>query len=317
MVENRIDIEIIIGRKENIMKKLRIFSFIVFAAAVISFGIYKHDQITSKDNQAPKITMNKDTIKVSCEADQKKLLKGIKAEDSKDGDVTDSLIIESISNFTKANTRNMTVVAFDSDNHATKATRTIKYKDYVSPEFALTEPLRFPINTQDIMGTLTCTDVLDGDLTDKIKMANGYYVQVDDAGEYPMMYQIANSAGDVQKLPVTVEIYDPSKESQRPQLELSQYLIYISKGTEIQPWDYVQQITIGGIKYIRGEDGVLTDANPNPQQGQRTAIISEEVQINNEVDCDKEGVYEITYRMTDDTGRESVTGQVRLIVVVK
>lgn len=146
------------------MKKLRILSIIVFVAAAVSFGMYRNEQINSKDNQAPKITMKKDSIKVSCDADQKKLLKGIKAKDSKDGDVTDSLIIESISNFTKNKTRTMTVVAFDSDNHATKATRKVKYKDYTSPEFSLTEPLRFPMNTQDIMGTLTCKDVLDGDL---------------------------------------------------------------------------------------------------------------------------------------------------------
>lgn len=107
------------------MKKLRILSIIVFVAAAVSFGMYRNEQINSKDNQAPKITMKKDSIKVSCDADQKKLLKGIKAKDSKDGDVTDSLIIESISNFTKNKTRTMTVVAFDSDNHATKATRKV------------------------------------------------------------------------------------------------------------------------------------------------------------------------------------------------
>ena len=292
------------------------FAGLVYHPAAVSFGMYRNEQINSKDNQAPKITMKKDSIKVSCDADQKKLLKGIKAKDSKDGDVTDSLIIESISNFTKNKTRTMTVVAFDSDNHATKATRKVKYKDYTSPEFSLTEPLRFPMNTQDIMGTLTCKDVLDGDLTGKIKMSSEYYVQADKAGEYPMMYQAANSAGDVQKLPVTVEIYDPAKESQRPQIELSQYLIYTSAGTVINPWDYVQQITMGGIKYIRDEDGVLRDPKPSQNQ-QRTSITSEEVQINNEADFNKAGVYEITYQMTDDSGKESVTGQVRLIVVVR
>ena len=147
-------------------------------------------------------------------------------------------------------------------------------------------------------------------------MSSEYYVQADKAGEYPMMYQAANSAGDVQKLPVTVEIYDPAKESQRPQIELSQYLIYTSAGTVINPWDYVQQITMGGIKYIRDEDGVLRDPKPSQNQ-QRTSITSEEVQINNEADFNKAGVYEITYQMTDDSGKESVTGQVRLIVVVR
>ena len=149
---------------------------VVFVIAAASFGYFKYEQINSKDNQAPVITMDTDSIQVSCQAEDGELLKGIKATDSKDGDVTGSLIVESVSNFMENHTRNMTVVAFDSDNHATKAARKITYTDYVSPTFSLTEPLRFAMNTQDIMGTLTCSDVLDGDITGKIKMSSEYYV---------------------------------------------------------------------------------------------------------------------------------------------
>lgn len=172
------------------------------------------------------------------------------------------------------------------------------------------------MNTQDIMGTLNCSDVLDGDITGKIKMSSEYYVQADVAGEYPMVYQVANSAGDVQKLPVTVEIYDPSKEAQKPQFELSEYLVYTSVGKAVDPWSYVQQITMGGIKFVRGEDGVLRDPNPAEKQ-ERTAITADEVQITNQADFNTPGTYEILYQITDDSGKESVTGQVRLIVVVR
>lgn len=137
------------------MKKLRIFSMVVFVIAAASFGYFKYEQINSKDNQAPVITMDTDSIQVSCQAEDGELLKGIKATDSKDGDVTGSMIVESVSNFMENHTRNMTVVAFDSDNHATKAARKITYTDYVSPTFSLTEPLRFAMNTQDIMERLT------------------------------------------------------------------------------------------------------------------------------------------------------------------
>ena len=133
------------------MKKLRILGIVVFVIAAVSFGYFKYEQINSKDNQAPVITMDTDSIQVSCQAEDGELLKGIKATDSKDGDVTGSMIVESVSNFMENHTRNMTVVAFDSDNHATKAARKITYTDYVSPTFSLTEPLRFAMNTQDIM----------------------------------------------------------------------------------------------------------------------------------------------------------------------
>lgn len=303
-------------QEENYMKKLRILGIVVFVIAAVSFGYFKYEQINSKDNQAPVITMDADSVEVSCQAGDEELLKGITAADSKDGDVTGSLIVESISNFMENHTRNMTVVAFDSDNHATKATRKIAYTDYTAPTFSLTEPLRFAMNTQDIMGTLTCSDVLDGDITGKIKMSSEYYVQADVAGEYPMVYQVANSAGDVQKLPVTVEIYDPSKEAQKPQFELSEYLVYTTVGNAVDPWSYVQQITMGGIKFVRGEDGVLRDPNPAEKQ-ERTAITADEVQITNQADFNTPGTYEILYQITDDSGKESVTGQVRLIVVVR
>ena len=95
------------------MKKLRIFSMVVFVIAAASFGYFKYEQINSKDNQAPAITMDTDSIQVSCQAEDGELLKGIKATDSKDGDVTGSLIVESVSNFMENHTRNMTNIFFD------------------------------------------------------------------------------------------------------------------------------------------------------------------------------------------------------------
>ena len=69
---------------------------------------------------------------------------------------------------------------------------------------------------------------------------------------------------------------------------------------------------MGGIKFVRGEDGVLRDPNPAEKQ-ERTAITADEVQITNQADFNTPG----TYQITDDSGKESVTGQVRLIVVVR
>ncbi len=298
------------------MKKLRILSIVIFIVSAAIFVWYKNYQTNSKDSQAPEIIMDSDNVQVSCQAAEEELLAGITARDSKDGDVTGSLIIESLSNFVDNWTREMTVVAFDSDNHASKAQRRVSYTDYSSPVFSLTEPLRFAVNTDDIMGTLTCQDVLDGDLTGKIKMSSEYYVQADTPGEYPMVYQVSNSAGDAQRLPVTVEIYNPSEEAQKPQIQLSQYLVYTSRGTALNPWDYVQQITMRGITYQRGEDGVLRDPNPSENQ-EKTAVTSEEVSITGDVDYNTAGVYEVLYQITDSSGKESVTGAMRLIVIVR
>lgn len=297
------------------MRKIRIFSIIVFLTAITVFGLYKNREMKLMDHEGPVIAMKKDRVKVSCADGEDKLLAGIKAKDSKDGDVTDSLIVESMTNFIKKGKRKMTVVAFDSDNNATKATRLVGYSDYESPKFSLEAPLKFPIKTSEIMGTLTVQDMLDGDLTGNIKMSSEYYVQADEAGDYPMVFTVANSAGDVVKLPVTIQIYDPSKEGQNPKIELSEYMIYVEPGTVVNPWEYVEQITIGNIKYIKAEDGILYDPNPGPNQ-MRTAISPVDVEITDNADYNTPGVYEITYQLTDNSGKESRTGTVRLIVVV-
>ena len=50
-------------QEECLMKKLRIFSMVVFVIAAASFGYFKYEQINSKDNQAPVITMDTDSIR--------------------------------------------------------------------------------------------------------------------------------------------------------------------------------------------------------------------------------------------------------------
>ena len=50
------------------MKKLRILGIVVFVIAAVSFGYFKYEQINSKDNQAPVITMDADSVEVSCQA---------------------------------------------------------------------------------------------------------------------------------------------------------------------------------------------------------------------------------------------------------
>lgn len=297
------------------MRKVRIFSIIVFIMAIAMFGLYKNHEKRTIDTKAPEITMDEPKIKVSCKDGNDVLLKGITAEDDKDGDVTDSLLVESVSNFLKNKKRKVTVVAFDSANNASKSSRTIQYTDYHSPKFSLDEPLRFPTNTPDILGTLGVQDVLDGDLTEKIKMSSEYYVQADVAGDYPMIFSVSNSAGDVVKLPVTIQIYDPAKEAQSPKLILSEYMIYVKPGTEINPRDYLKEVSMGNISYVKSEDGNFYD--PKPLQNQaRTAIMQDEIEITQDADYNTPGVYEITYQMTDNSGREERTGKVRLIVVV-
>lgn len=297
------------------MKKIRILSIIIFLAAIASFAAYKKQEEVKQDRKGPEITMDSKEISVSCSAGPKDLLAGVQAMDNRDGDVSDTLLVETMSNFIEKGRRQITIAAFDSSNNVTKATRTVVYKDYHSPRFSLEEPFRFPLKTQDILGTLSAEDVLDGDLTGNIKISSEYSVTEDEVGIYPMVFSVANSAGEVVQLPANIEIYDPSKDSRNPQFELSDYLVYTAPGVPLNPWDYVQQITAGGIEFKRAEDGILYDPKPKERQ-KRTAITPEEVVIEENVDYNTVGVYEIIYHFTDPEDEDEKEGKIRLIVVV-
>lgn len=293
------------------MKKIQILSIMVFLA---SASIFEFSKLKDRfaDQEGPEITMDESTVTVLTSAGEEEVLAGVHARDKKDGDVTDTLLVENQTNFIEKGKRQITIAAFDSDNHVTKVTREVVYSDYQSPKFSLSAPLRFPMGVSNIIGGLRAEDVLDGSLTANIKISNEYRLAVDTPGDYPMMFTVSNSAGDTVHLPVTVQIYNPTEEMAGPQIELSQYIVYTKPDEKIKPWDYVQAVTLKGKRFIKNEDGVLRD--PEPMEGQsKTEIRKDELNIHHEIDYHTPGVYEITYQMDEEEYR---MGSVRLIVVV-
>ncbi len=295
------------------MRRVQIFSIILFIVAAGIFGIYRFKASGLADSRAPVIEMDSETVEVTCDATDEELLAGITASDKKDGDVTDSLMVEGLSDFTDTGKRTMTVVAFDSDNNVTSATREVIYTDYESPRFSLESPLRFPEGTTDVLEGLTASDTLDGDLTDRITITCVDDVYMYDAGIYAVIFSVTNSGGDTVELPVYLEFYDTTEQSGAPQIELSDYLIYAEEGKEIDAWDYVESITIDGVEYTRGSDSRLNPDENSILYGV-SDISSSDVEITEDTSYIASGVYEILYEITDDEGR---TGSVRLIVVTE
>lgn len=291
------------------MRRLRVISIIIFIFALSIFGLYKFKMRDGVDSKGPEITMDSETISVSVNDDEKRILSGITAMDEKDGDVTDSLIVETYSNFVEKGRRNVTIAAFDKNNHVTKVSRELVYSDYHSPRFNLSAALRFPLNTEDIFKYISADDVLDGNLTSKIKVASGETVKSDMVGLYTLTFSVANSAGDVSELPVTVEIYDATKEHNTPTISLTNYIVYVNKSAEINPWSYVNGVSIGSYEYTKDENNVLVSKASNAKK-----ISESDFVIDNQVDYNTAGVYEIVYSMTSEN---QYTGSVRLVVVVE
>lgn len=305
------------------MKWTKRLSVVIFAAAAVLFVFCLYHTVRNGDSQGPVIVMEDQVIQVSIQSGEQELLAGIRAEDLKDGDVTDSLMVEYLSNFIGDGERKAGVAAFDSAGNIGKAVRTIRYTDYRSPEFSLSAPLRFAAgtNADKLVQSMRADDCLDGDISRWIQQYNGDGSVFNSAvpGIYPIIFSISNSAGDVEKFQAQVEIYDPAEEVSAPQLYLTEYLIYLGKGDHFDPMEYLSRIIVDGIKYQKTADGVLTcvldleEQKEYPDTEIRT-YDQGNIQVRNPVDTNECGWYEVSYTLADSADIERT---VRMIVCVR
>lgn len=294
------------------MRRLKIFSIGVFILSALLYGGYRVYHYVTTDKYAPVIQMEQEELKVSISAGEEALLDGVTATDSKDGDVTDSIVIESISKFLNNDTKIITYAAFDQDHHVGKATRTVIYTDYTSPKFSSKESFRFPVNTTDFISSIKATDCIDGDITDKVKISPGYSVVTDTPGNYEIQVQVANSSGDVEYLPITVEIYDPTDRTLLPDIQLKKYIVYTTVNKSLDPKAYLDSVWIGTGEYeMTDAAGSYNSANPTAGGTLNYSAVDIDA---SKVNYGKAGTYEITYSMSLNKESE---GKTRLIVVVR
>lgn len=274
------------------MKLLRgiiIGLFVVLAGLTAASEWYARTQV---DRTPPTITCEGEVLEVSVEADRSELLQGVTAWDDRDGDLTDKVLVEHVSNLTGANTARITYVVFDSADNAATCSRTIRYTDYQKPRFRLTAPLHYYVgDTITLLDRLTAVDVIDGDLQDKIRLTASNLTNTL-AGTYHVTVQVTNSLGDTSVLPLTI-LVDSGSGYLTPEIQLTQYLVYLDQGSAFDPGIYVRSIT-------------------DPSAGNKT-VSRGQAEIFSEVDPNRPGTYEVVYSYTGSGGRE---GKTFLTVVV-
>ena len=284
------------------MKKLKMFSFILFGISLAASLIFWFTQIRKGDRIGPVITMDKKELTVDLDATDKDFLKGVKAVDEKDGDVTSSLVVENVSNFLSGGRRLVVYASVDKHNNVSRANRIVKYKGYSSPKFSLSEPFSFAStgssNDSDILENLKVKDKIDGDLSKQVKILTNSIVDLYSPGEYPVKLQVTNSAGDTVSFNATIQIYDREEASDMPFIHLKKYLVYVKKGRKINPESYITKVCSGG-----GYDSDL------PGDIDRSKVKIDD----DDVDYKKAGSYEITYSVKAGKGPK---GSVKLIVIV-
>ena len=305
------------------MKKFRQIWLIFVIIVVLAFAGFYAMQIMETDSSAPVISGGQDQLKVSIHDGEEVLLEGITAVDKKDGDVTSSLIVESISNFYGDDTRTATIVAFDSDHHISRVERELRYTDYTKTRFELTGSLRFRAGEQvNIENIVKATDCLDGDLSNKVKILMETSINNRMIGFYKVKYEVSNSAGDVVTLPIEVEIYEPY--NNEVQLDLTKYLVYY-EGKDIDYMSLLKGVRKGNLDYVFGnvqetetsveeEETVPateeTEEIVNPSQ----VISRNRVRIDEQVDETTPGVYPVYFYYTENHG--SYTSEAKEVVYV-
>lgn len=297
------------------MRRLKMISISLFVISLLLLGVHAIKVNVIDDKTGPVFHIDNKLIEVSVKDDDDSLLKGMTATDAKDGDVTDSIIVESISPFTGTGRRIVNYAAFDSDYHVTHTKRELQYTDYEATRFHLNKPLAFQLNATNLLDGITATDYIDGDITRKIKMMSDDEIDTSHVGEYSARLKVTNSAGGTSYLPVTVEIYDASVRYRVPQMKLAENLVYVEKEQDFDEKEYLQSMVISGTEYSLTDEAGTYGASYVALDNTDKTVSYSRVDIESDVDTNAAGYYEVVYTF-DDTVFSTGTGKARLYVVV-
>lgn len=267
--------------------KILIVTFFIFSLAVFGASVIR--TIVTQDPTKPEITSDREELEISTSYEEEDLLQGLTASDGKDGDLTDQIMAGDFSQFSEPGVCSLSYVVFDSSNQAASLTRQIRFTDYESPKFTLSEPLVFIEGEEDNgLSRIGASDSIDGDISSLVRILDNT-INYQLSGDYTVRAQITNSLGDTQDVLLPAHVITAS--CARAHIQLKHPLVYIKPGSEFHPEDYVD--------YIENEEGdrVGTDA----------------LSVTSRVDTRTEGVYEVRYQTDGDTGR----GETWLTVIVR
>lgn len=233
-------------------RKLLTFLLSVLGVVGVIFLIYVWQENIAGGNGKPFIICPTDSISVSVEslADNSILLRDVTAMDVEDGDITGSVVVESVSQFVDEGHSIVTYAAFDSTNNVSKLTRHLFLTDYHPPRFTISAPLEFSYSSN--FNPLSCVgafDCIDGDISDRVKMI---LVNPDDditsVGTHQVEFRVTNSLGDVSSLETEIEVYDRTYTEARmiPNLRLSEHLVYVDRYCRIDPASFITGVTLNG-----------------------------------------------------------------------
>lgn len=265
----------------------RILSVVAVVVMLAGYMIFLHFYTSEENNTAPVIEFDSPHLELSVTDDQSKLLEGVHAYDEEDGDLSDEIIIDSISEFDRENNRTVKYVVFDRSNKAVSAERTISYVDYTAPSFQLTGSLVMDsLTTSKLNKLVEAQSSVDGDISANVDVKAGAFennaVKVD--------VSVRDSTGTESTLSFTCD-YD--RNIYASSIVLNNYLLYANAGGKPDLYANISDILVGN----------QSNMNLLPQ-----------VTIQESVDVNQPGVYDVYYYLNGNSG---ITARTKAIVVVQ
>lgn len=269
------------------MRYLRIITIVVFLTSLLVAGWAYMRYYRNLNTDSPELTSAVERLQISVKDSPDALLQGLQAYDETDGDLTDQIIVASVSHFLEPGTVNVKYVVFDSHNNSASLTRQVHYTDYSAPRFSCEKAPVYSVGSSfDLLKFIRVEDCLDGDISDRVRvisnMVNNYA-----AGVYPVILEVSNSCGDTSQLTLWVTY---TAKAQTAQIRLRQYIVYIAQDQLFRPEQWIASVS---------------DLNGNP-------LSAENIEIQGNLDVQTPGFYQLVYSYTDPTH----TGQTAITVVV-
>lgn len=275
------------------MRALRIIVSILFIASVALTGYLYFSR--NEDNTYPEILCEHEVIEASVDITQQELLSYVTASDEVDGDLTDKIVVESISQFVEESTVKVIFAVADSSNHVTKLERKMIYTDYVPPRLRLSDDLIYPptASVVNFKNTVSAHDVIDGDISGRLVVVHSEF-EAGKSGSYPVTFQFSNLNGDTQTLTLNAMVSEYA--SSGVQIILKDYITYVKVGESVNYRSFIDKVSNA---VVSSSDSVY---------GINSVKIS-----SGSVRPDEPGVYDVTYRIVSGGTTAAMT---RLIVVV-
>ena len=286
------------------MKKKNLLLLVPITLSAALFLGYRAWDSLRTDDTPPQISISEESIQLSVSDPSSILLQGITAQDDRDGDVTDSLLVERITKTDGSGAIEVTIAAFDRSGNVAKATRTARYTDYQSPRFTLNRPLLFSYGSSfDLLAAIGAEDPADGDIQHRIRATSLDNTAVNSVGNHEVEFRVTNSLGDTVRMTLPVTVY--AADAYGLELDLKNYLVYLKPGSSFDADHYLDTVR-------RGLNSVsLTDGIPSNYS----------IRTSGEVNTSRPGVYPVDYTVTyiqpTVDGTQYISGIARLIVIVE